>query len=79
MPSPSTGPRLNAVAAARIFVLEDEYPVRTVIVEALSDAGVKVGLSRRTSQLLAAQTLLGSAKLLLETNEHPGRLKDMVT
>ena len=50
-----------------------------LIIEALSDAGVKVGLSRRTSQLLAAQTLLGSAKLLLETNEHPGKLKDMVT
>jgi pyrroline-5-carboxylate reductase len=50
-----------------------------LILEALSDAGVKVGLSRRTSQLLAAQTVLGSAKLLLETNEHPGRLKDMVT
>ena len=50
-----------------------------LILEALSDAGVKVGLSRRTSQLLAAQTVLGSAKLLLETNEHPGKLKDMVT
>jgi pyrroline-5-carboxylate reductase len=50
-----------------------------LILEALSDAGVKVGLSRRTAQLLAAQTLLGSARLLLETNEHPGRLKDMVT
>jgi pyrroline-5-carboxylate reductase len=50
-----------------------------LILEALADAGVKVGLSRRTAQLLAAQTLLGSAKLLLETNEHPGRLKDMVT
>ena len=50
-----------------------------LILEALSDAGVKVGLSRRTSQLLAAQTVLGSAKLLLETNEHPGMLKDMVT
>jgi pyrroline-5-carboxylate reductase len=50
-----------------------------LILEALSDAGVKVGLSRRTAQLLAAQTVLGSAKLLLETNEHPGALKDMVT
>lgn len=50
-----------------------------LILEALSDAGVKVGLSRRTAQLLAAQTVLGSAKLLLETGEHPGRLKDMVT
>lgn len=50
-----------------------------LILEALSDAGVKVGLSRRTAQLLAAQTVLGSAKLLIETNEHPGLLKDMVT
>ena len=50
-----------------------------LILEALSDAGVKVGLSRRTAQLLAAQTVYGSAKLLLETNEHPGLLKDMVT
>lgn len=50
-----------------------------LILEALSDAGVKVGLSRRTAQLLATQTVLGSAKMLLETNEHPGRLKDMVT
>jgi pyrroline-5-carboxylate reductase len=38
-----------------------------------------VGLSRHHAQALAAQTLLGSAKLLIETDEHPGRLKDMVT
>ena len=50
-----------------------------LILEALSDAGVKVGLSRRSAQLLAAQTVLGSAKMLLETDEHVGRLKDMVT
>jgi pyrroline-5-carboxylate reductase len=50
-----------------------------LILEALSDAGVKVGLSRRNAQLLAAQTVMGSAKLLIETDEHPGRLKDMVT
>jgi pyrroline-5-carboxylate reductase len=50
-----------------------------LIIEALSDAGVKMGLSRYNAQALAAQTMLGSAKLLLETNEHPGRLKDMVT
>jgi pyrroline-5-carboxylate reductase len=50
-----------------------------LILEALADAGVKVGLSRRTATLLAAQTVLGSAKLLLETKEHPGMLKDMVT
>jgi pyrroline-5-carboxylate reductase len=50
-----------------------------MIIEALSDAGVKVGLPRYQSQALAAQTVLGSAKLLLETGEHPGVLKDRVT
>ena len=50
-----------------------------LIIEALSDAGVKMGLSRYNAQALAAQTVHGSAKLLLETGEHPGRLKDMVT
>jgi pyrroline-5-carboxylate reductase len=50
-----------------------------LVIEALADAGVKVGLSRHHAQALAAQTLLGSAKLLIETDEHPGRLKDMVT
>jgi len=50
-----------------------------LVLEALADAGVKVGLSRRNAQRLAAQTVMGSAKLLLETDEHPGRLKDMVT
>jgi len=41
-----------------------------LIMEALADAGVKVGLSRRNAQLLAAQTVMGSAKLLLDTDEH---------
>jgi pyrroline-5-carboxylate reductase len=50
-----------------------------LVIEALSDAGVKVGLPRYTAQELAAQTVLGSAKLLIETGEHPGRLKDQVT
>jgi pyrroline-5-carboxylate reductase len=50
-----------------------------LILEALADAGVKVGLSRRAAQRLAAQTVMGSAKMLLETDEHPGKLKDMVT
>ena len=50
-----------------------------LVIEALSDAGVKVGLARQQSQELAAQTVLGSAKLLIETGEHPGRLKDQVT
>ncbi len=50
-----------------------------MIIEALSDAGVKVGLPRYQAQALAAQTVLGSAKLLIETGEHPGVLKDKVT
>ena len=50
-----------------------------LIIEALADAGVKVGLSRRASLQLAAQTVLGSAKLLIESGEHPGMLKDGVT
>ncbi len=50
-----------------------------LVIEALSDAGVKVGLSRHVALRLAAQTVLGSAKLLLETGQHPGHLKDQVT
>ena len=50
-----------------------------LVIEALADGGVKAGLPRESALVLAAQTLYGSAKLLLETGEHPGRLKDMVT
>lgn len=50
-----------------------------LMIEALADGGVKVGLHRETALLLAAQTVYGSAKLLIDTGEHPGRLKDMVT
>ncbi len=50
-----------------------------MIVDAMADAGVKVGLSRKESLLLSSQTILGAAKLLLETKAHPGELKDSVT
>lgn len=50
-----------------------------LIIEALSDGGVAAGLPRDIATRLAAQTLLGSARLLLETGSHPGALKDMVT
>lgn len=49
-----------------------------MFIEALSDAGVKMGLSRWDAHALACQTILGAAKLVIETGEHPGRLKDMV-
>jgi len=50
-----------------------------VFAEALADAGVKMGLSRETSSKLSFQTILGTAKLLLETGVHPAKLKDMVS
>lgn len=50
-----------------------------MIVDAMADAGVKMGLSRKDSLLLSSQTVLGAAKMLLESKEHPGQLKDRVT
>lgn len=46
--------------------------------EAMADGGVLCGLPRGTAYTLAAQTMLGSAKMLLETGKHPGELKDQV-
>ncbi len=48
------------------------------IIDAMADAGVKLGLSRKDSLFLSTQTVLGAAQLLLESGEHPGQLKDRV-
>lgn len=49
-----------------------------LFLEALADGGVMMGLSREQSYKMAAQSLLGAAKMVLQTEKHPGELKDMV-
>jgi len=49
-----------------------------MFIEAMADAGVRMGLKRDISYKLAAHTVLGSAKMVIETEKHPGELKDMV-
>ena len=50
-----------------------------IIIESLAEAGVKVGLPRDIATLLAAQTTMGAARVVLETGDHPALLKDSVT
>lgn len=49
-----------------------------LFIEALADGGVAAGMSRKQAYTFAAQAVMGSAKLMLETGMHPGELKDMV-
>ncbi|MBI2218618.1 MAG: pyrroline-5-carboxylate reductase [Candidatus Rokubacteria bacterium] len=50
-----------------------------IVVEALADGGVRMGLDRQTAMTLATQTVAGAARLLQQTGMHPGALKDMVS
>jgi pyrroline-5-carboxylate reductase len=78
-------------AVGRVVVLEEELmdavtglsgsgpAYVAIVVEALADGGVKMGLDRATAMTLATQTVLGAAHLLAATGMHPGALKDMVS
>ena len=51
----------------------------SLVIDALADGGVAAGLPRKEALLLAAQTLFGAAKMVLDTGRHPAELRDQVT
>ncbi|XP_039572022.1 pyrroline-5-carboxylate reductase 1, mitochondrial isoform X1 [Passer montanus] len=72
-----SGPALTSPGA----VFQSPFPVWSqafTALDALADGGVKMGLPRRLAVRLGAQALLGAAKMLLESEQHPGQLKDNV-
>lgn len=78
-------------AIGRVMVLDEKYfdavtglsasgpAFIYVVIESLAEGGVKAGLPREIATELVAQTMLGSSKLVLESGEHPAKLKDAVT
>jgi pyrroline-5-carboxylate reductase len=82
--------RLFATVGRTVLVTEKQIDAVTglsgsgpafcyLMIEALADAGVQVGLARDVATTLAAQTMLGAARMVLETGQHPAQLKDAVT
>ena len=70
---------LNENLMNQVIALTGSSPAYVfMLIEAMADAAVQSGIPRNLSYRLAAQTVLGSAKMVLETGKHPGELKDMV-
>lgn len=72
--------KFNEPALDAVTALSGSGPAYVFeFIQALADGGVAEGLPRDTAQILAAQTLIGAAEMVLKTGEHPSSLKDKVT